>query len=121
MFDSVKDSGNRQDFTTGSVRDSRTGKGRYDLLPPYAIFRLARHFENGAVKYGDNNWKKGQPLMRYLDSALRHLFNLLMGKQDEDHATACVWNVMAFIETKQMIAEGKLPKELDDYTNKGDE
>lgn len=29
MFSEVKDSGKRQDFGTGSVRDTRDGKGRY--------------------------------------------------------------------------------------------
>lgn len=64
MFNEVKDSGKRQEFQTGSIRDTREGKGRYDLLPPHAIFRLAKHFENGAKKYGDRNWEKGQPLSR---------------------------------------------------------
>ena len=68
----IKDSGVRQDFETGSRRDTRDGKGRYDLLPMRAIQRLARHFEGGAKKYGDRNWEKGQPISRYLDSALRH-------------------------------------------------
>ncbi|HUS51203.1 MAG TPA: dATP/dGTP diphosphohydrolase domain-containing protein, partial [Candidatus Paceibacterota bacterium] len=71
-FKEVKDSGKRQDFDTGSRRDTRDGKGRYDLLPVRAIKRLAKHYENGAKKYGDRNWEKGQPLSRYLDSALRH-------------------------------------------------
>ena len=35
------------------------GKGRCDLLPPNALLRLARHFENGSKKYGDRNWEKG--------------------------------------------------------------
>lgn len=112
-FDKVKDSGSRRDFGTGSVRDQSSGKGRYDLLEPVAIRRLAQHFENGAVKYGDNNWQLGQPLSVYLDSAIRHLFNLLEGKQDEDHAAAAAWNALAFISTKNWIDEGTLPAELD--------
>jgi hypothetical protein len=113
-FDSVTDSGERRDFGTGSVRDQSEGKGRYDLLEPYAIKRLAQHFENGAKKYGDNNWKLGQPLSVYLDSGIRHGFNLLEGQTNEDHAAAMAWNAMAFISTKHWIDEGKLPKELDD-------
>jgi hypothetical protein len=53
----VKDSGKRQEFSTGARRDISTGKGRFDLLPPYAITRLAQHFENGSLKYGDRNWE----------------------------------------------------------------
>lgn len=112
-FDEVKDSGERQDFGTGSVRDTQTGKGRYDLLPPRAVRRLAQHFENGAVKYGDRNWEKGQPLGRYLDSALRHTFAILQGKRDEDHAAAAAWNLLAFIETAERIEAGEMQLDRD--------
>ena len=68
----VKDSGARQQFHTGAVRDIQKGKGRYDLITPIALKRLAKHYENGAVKYGDSNWTKGIPLKRITDSAIRH-------------------------------------------------
>jgi hypothetical protein len=38
----IKDSGTRRDFGTGSVRDAATGKGRMDLLPVFAMDRLYR-------------------------------------------------------------------------------
>lgn len=110
----TKDSGLREEFPTGSRRDTRTGKGRYDLLPPYAIQRLAQVYERGAAKYGDRNWEKGQPLSRFLDSALRHTFQVLEGKTDEDHAGQAAWNLLAFIEIQHRINEGVLPKELND-------
>jgi hypothetical protein len=111
---SLHDSGQRQKFNTGAVRDIRDNKGRYDLLPPYAIERLALHFERGAVKYKDRNWEQGIPLMRYMDSALRHMFKLLAGEKDEDHAAAAIWNIACYIQTEKWIEQGKLPKELDD-------
>ena len=114
QFNAVKDSGERQEFSTGSVRDTREGKGRFDLIPTDALRRLARHYENGAVKYGDNNWRKGQPLSRYLDSAFRHLVCALEGMTDEDHLSAISWNSFAYIYTLNAINAGKLPKELDD-------
>ena len=110
----TKDSGQREDFPTGSKRDTREGKGRYDLLSPYAIKRLAQVYERGSVKYGDNNWRLGQPLSRFLDSALRHTFQVLDGRVDEDHAGQAVWNLMAFIETQYRIETGELPAHLDD-------
>lgn len=94
MYDKVKDSGKREEFDSGSRRDTRTGKGRYDLLPPKCIARVAKHYENGAVKYGDRNWEKGQPSSRYMDSLLRHAFRYLDGERDEDHLSAVVWNAM---------------------------
>jgi hypothetical protein len=113
-FDSVKDSGERQNFDTGSVRDTNIGKGRFDLLPPYALMRLAQHYENGSRKYGDRNWELGQPLSRYMDSALRHMNKSLMGLEDEDHFCAAAWNILSIVETQVRIKLGLLPKELDD-------
>src|ERR1700722_8162340 len=101
-------------FSTGSVRDTRIGKGRFDLLPARALARLARHFETGAKKYGDANWEKGQPLSRFLDSALRHAFALKEGKTDEDHLIAAAWNLLCLADTQERVKEGLLPAELDD-------
>jgi len=112
----VKDSGVRENFETGSKRDSRNGKGRFDLLPFYAIQRLARVYENGAIKYGNNNWRLGQPCSRYLDSAIRHLFKAGGGWKDEDHFAQAIWNIAAIIETQKMIELNKAPENLDDLT-----
>jgi len=73
-LDAVKDSGAREEFDTGSKRDTRKGRGRYGLITPIALKRLAQHYENGAAKYGDRNWEKGQPVSRYLGSANGSLF-----------------------------------------------
>ena len=115
-FDKVDDSGKRQEWETGSVRDTREGKGRFDLIAPYSLKRLAIHYENGAIKYGDRNWEKGQPLARYLDSAIRHLNTYLGGGRSEDHLSAVAWNVFSYMQTEKWIAEGRLPKELDDVS-----
>lgn len=117
-FDKVKDSGERQEFSTGARRDTQKGKGRFDLLPVRAITRLARHFENGAVKYGDDNWRKGIPLRRYLDSMLRHAFKFTGGADGEDHLAAVIWNACCLLETQEMIRRGLLPKELDNLPTK---
>ena len=116
-YNEVKDSGQRQNFSTGSVRDTQEGKGRFDLISPIALKRLAQHFENGAKKYGDRNWELGQNLSRYLDSAIRHAYAFLEGKRDEDHATAMAWNALALVHTEEMINRGLLPKELNDLPN----
>ena len=118
-YDEVKDSGTRREFTTGANRDCAEGKGRYDLLPCYAIHRLARHFENGAVKYDARNWEKGIPLHCYIDSAMRHLFKYLGGSRDEDHMIAAAWNILCYVETEKRIAEGRLPVSLDDIPRPG--
>lgn len=113
-YEEVKDSGERREFTTGSVRDIRTGKGRYDLIPPYSLRRLAKHYENGAVKYGDRNWEKGQPVSSYIDSMLRHSQDYLSGDRSEDHLAAVAWNAFAAMYTVEMVRLKRLPAEFDD-------
>jgi hypothetical protein len=108
----LPDSGKTQEFSTGAHRDAQEGKGRFDLLPLDALTRIAKHYEAGALKYGENNWKKGMPLTRYLDSAMRHLVKLLGGLDDEDHAAAVCWNLMSFMYTQKAVKEGNLPAEL---------
>jgi len=110
----IKDSGTRTEFATGAVRDAQEGKGRMDLLPVRAIIDVARIFENGAKKYGPNNWRKGIPLSRYMDSGLRHAMKYLRGDRDEDHLSQAIWNLMCLSETQSMIEEGLLPIELND-------
>lgn len=145
----IKDSGDRTRFESGAVRDMRTGKGRFDLIPLdviagyyerysktdgcYTIFNnlknfmeigdsywlylairnfrnlgafaddetmfleVAKHFEEGALKYGPDNWKKGIPTWCYIDSAARHYCKWLRGDRDEPHDRAFVWNLMCCI------------------------
>ena len=112
----LKDSGERREFPTGSVRDVRTGKGRFDLIPPESIKALALQFEKGALKYGERNWEKGQPLSSYMDSLLRHLNCHMAGQTDEDHMVSALWNAACYIATRERIKAGKLPKELDDVS-----
>ncbi len=99
---------------TGSHRDSREDKGRFDLIPVEWIVDMAFHLEKGAKKYGDNNWQKGQPISWYRDSAMRHLFKAFAGMVDEDHFTAAAWNLLAAKWTLQKIHDGQLPSYLDD-------
>ena len=151
----ILDSGERQQFETGAVRDSRgingEPKGRCDLMPlrvlariwrtfdtavehtgvdkskvfdniadfqdsgdtrnlelaihhfvgyldyPTAFLEVAKHFEEGAKKYGESNWQKGIPVRYYIDSALRHYIKWLRGDKDEPHDRAFVWNLLCCI------------------------
>lgn len=147
----ILDSGERQQFDTGAVRDIQEGKGRPDLMPlrvlayiwrtidpdyadkgvdkarifewiadfmdtgdtknlifainsftgyldwPTAFLEAAKHFEEGAKKYGENNWQKGLPVNCYINSTLRHYFKWLRGDTDEPHDRAFVWNLLCCI------------------------
>ena len=77
------------------------------------ILEVAKHFEEGAKKYGENNWQKGIPVRCYIDSAVRHYLKWLRGEQDEPHDRAFCWNILCAIWTC------KNKPELNDY-RKGD-
>ena len=64
-----------------------------------AILEVAKHFEDGAVKYGDNNWQKGIYLHCYIDSAVRHYCKYRRGDEDEPHNRAFLWNLVCAIWT----------------------
>lgn len=113
----LKDSGQRREFSTGSVRDRAAGKGRFDLMPPLALLRLAKLYENGSLKYGDRNWEKGQPSNDMLDSGIRHAINYLAGLRDEDHLIQAAWNFLGIVEIQERIKLGILPAELDTLNN----
>lgn len=90
----IKDSGERTEFSTGAVRDMHKGKGRYDLLPWYAIDEVAKHCEEGALKYGERNVDKGIDQHSLIDSAFRHLRKYWCGEVDEPHLRAAAWNIL---------------------------
>jgi len=110
----IKDSGKRQEFETGAVRDTQENKGRFDLLPMFALMDLAKHFQAGCQKYGDRNWEKGIPISRFVDSGMRHLTEFTVGMRDENHLIAAIWNLFCAYDTKQRIERGLLPESLDD-------
>jgi len=110
----LKDSGKREQFDTGAVRDTREGKGRYDLISPIALKRLALVYERGASKYKPRNWEAGIPICRCIDSAIRHLEQFKEGYRDEDHLAQAAWNCFSAIHLLEMIDRGLLPKELND-------
>ena len=110
----IVDSGKREDFDTGSVRDTDDGKGQPSRLSTIALRELAQHTQNGLQKYGDRNWEKGQPLTRYIDSLNRHIWKIQEGANDENHYAAVLWNAMALLHTKRLTERGALSIELDD-------
>jgi hypothetical protein len=114
----IKDSGERREFGTGAVRDMAKGKGRFDLLPWEVIRALAIHYQKGAEKYSERNWENGIPVKAFLDSAMRHLAQVIDGRDDENHAVSALWNMACAYQTILWIQEGKLPLELYDLPRK---
>lgn len=96
----TKDSGKREQYDSGMVRDTQDGKPRYDLIPHIPLRRLADLYARGAEKYGEGNWMKAagpEEMQRFKASAFRHFMQALQGERDEDHYTAAVWNLFAIM------------------------
>jgi len=75
-----------------------TGRTYYDS--PYFMFlEVAKQYEEGAKKYAERNWEKGQPLHVYIDSGVRHYLKFKAGSTDEPHLRAFVWNILGAIWT----------------------
>lgn len=107
----TKDSGAREEYTSGAKRDTQEGKPRYDLIPPGPLKRLAELYARGAEKYDDWNWTKGMPASRFIASAMRHMEAYRGGDTDEDHLAAVAWNVFAvmFFQGTEWDDMGDLP------------
>ena len=73
------------------------GAGSYIENLSTMFLEVAKHYEDGARKYGENNWQKGIPANCYIDSAVRHYLKWLRGDTDEPHDRAFVWNLMCCI------------------------
>src|ERR1039457_41594 len=105
----TKDSGAREVFTSGMVRDTQAGKPRYDLIDRAFLKRWADLMARGAAKYGEENWRQATgeaELKRFKASALRHMFQWLDGDTTEDHAAAIAFNVSG-----ACMVEGKIKNE----------
>lgn len=101
MFE-VKDSGKRQEFSGGMVRDTQEGKTdwwRVSVGP--MLERWAIHLTKGNVKYPDvspgvPNWTLAEGIEeheRFRQSAFRHFMQWYNGERDEDHAAAVFFNI----------------------------
>ena len=72
----VKDSGERQQFSSGMVRDTANDKVNSALVLDGPMFlRWATHLTKGAIKYTKRNWMKAagdEEYERFRESAVRH-------------------------------------------------
>lgn len=117
----MHDSGKRQKFNAGAVRDTSDGKSRPDLISPFFEMRLGNWLMLGAKKYNERNWEKGIPNSRCYASLRRHICQWVIGNQDEDHLAAIACNIMFIMHNEEAVKRGLLPKEIDNmpkYTEK---
>lgn len=129
----LKDSGKRQQFKSGMVRDIQEGKPRFDLMMakyiPYEesmLYRWAMLMSKGAKKYDARNWEKANSedeIDRGKSSAWRHFMAWYFGIEDEDHAAALFYNVNLVESLKWKLKnkdKGLKPKKPEDQYWLGD-
>ncbi len=109
----IKDSGERVRFASGSLRDPSTGKLDWTRITWGPMMRRwAQHLTTAEAKYPDPK-PDGVPnfmlieteeeLVRYRKSAFRHFMAWFNGETDEDHAAAVFFNIngVEIIKDKQ--------------------
>ncbi len=104
----------KQTFQTGAQRDTQDGKLRYGLIPYQFTDRLAKVLTDGAIHYGEGNYRLGMPFSRVIDSLLRHVEALRRGDDSEDHLGRAAANLAFLAFYEDQIKKGNLPGDLDD-------
>lgn len=108
-------------FPTGSRRDTDEGKPPLSKLPWTALGELAFVHKHGDGHYGVGNWRRGQFISTYVDSAGRHLAAFMRG-QDRDLKSGCfhlaqaAWNILCALH--QIIHSSRyahLDDRVDDF------
>lgn len=121
----VKDSGKREEFASGMVRDTMDDKTDFARPLNGPMFeRWAVHLTKGAKKYPDvkpgfPNWMLAEgeaELVRFKKSAVRHFIQWYNGQADEDHAAAVLFNINGaeYVKARQ---NKEICKEVDAKTN----
>lgn len=107
----INDSGAREQFESGMVRDTEDGKLDYSLVFDGPMLkRWADHLTKGAKKYAPRNWMQAsgrEEYDRFKRSFLRHMVAYLEGQRDEDHAAAMIFNINGMEFVRERL--------LDDY------
>jgi len=97
------------------TKDDST-KPRYSLLPWDVLSQVVNAMENGARKYGDENWRQCLEPDRYLDAAQRHLAAELRHRHSVDpdsalmstaHAVASLLIYMSLMEAQLNPKKGR--------------
>jgi len=124
----IKDSGKRAEYASGMIRDTTEGKPDFTLLFPKGIpyedqllTRFATHMTKGKEKYGLRNWEKAnseEELVRFKSSAMRHFMQWYHNIDDEDHACATLFNLMASEYLKHRLSRRLTAEKFVAYMSK---
>ena len=78
---------------------------RFDLLDPMAMFEMTRVLEEGAKKYGENNWHN-IPVVDHLNHMLIHAYAYLAGDRSDEHLSHIMCRAM-FAQAVEIMDRGK--------------
>jgi hypothetical protein len=84
-------------YPSGAKRSGDVEGIRYDLMVHELLREYAMACGEGAVKYGDNNWKKGMPDEAIYSHAMEHLMKWNAGDRSENHLGKVVWGMGALL------------------------
>lgn len=73
-----------------------------EQIPFHSIERIGAIFEEGRIKYGRDNWKKGVGDNEFITERIKHMIRHLMlfanGDRQEDHLAKVGWGSVALME-----------------------
>jgi hypothetical protein len=101
-LEGIHDSGERQVYSSGAMRDPSTGKIDWTRVTFGPLLRRwAMHLTKAEAKYPDPEpgvpnfslIKTKEELIRYKKSAFRHFMSWYFDETDEDHAAATTFNI----------------------------
>lgn len=90
------------EFDSGAVR-AKLDDVRFDLVSPQALRRLAATYNEGATKYGDNNFRRGMEFSNLINHVLEHI-NIYIANSDktgEDHLAHAAWGLFTLMEQEE--------------------
>lgn len=108
----TKDSGKREQFSSGMVRDTTEGKSDPSLVLDGPMFtRWVALLDRGAQKYAKRNWTKASgeaEYNRFRESAFRHFLQWMNDERDEDHAAAVIFNINGAEYVREKLELGNI-------------
>lgn len=104
-------------FNTGATRDANTDKLDYKgFISPLAMERFSAYMHkhrkqsDGSIRASDN-WKKGIPLDAYMESLVRHVFEVWRlyengdTEQTEELMCAVMFNAQGFLHERAKVKQ----------------
>lgn len=81
-------------FKNGAQRDEYIAAVRLDLIPKEFLFAVGKTLSEGAVKYGEHNWRKGLPTSSTMNHVLQHIAKYIEGDVTEEHLAHAACGLM---------------------------